>query len=715
LVDEFQDTNKKQLALLDKLVSGNELPNLFVVGDEDQCIYKFQGASHWNFEWMKRKFMDRLKTVVLNVNYRSTNLLVQETHNLICANSNRHILKKDPMIAGNDLATSIPVFAPTYKSFENAEQEAYSVAKSIKSQIDLGKRPSEIAVLVRRHSDTTAIKKWLIKLGISWTDNQNEKNLHETKYGKSLFYLLQFIRLQGKRGHFADSFLLQFLLLKQSPKHVIKSYLLYYGTQDKDFFQCLCSNPNELESFSTIKSGIITLLNSRDNKLSDDILHIINQVAEVGLSELPIPSEKNAWNKYIKDFCNNYKNTLQRLTEIMWYEYNYDIKTSIDTDEKIENENDIIITTIHASKGLEYEVVYLISCHQNNWENRDKKGGLKIPSPLDQFIAPEQDDYEDMRRLIYVACTRAKLELHVSSFRKYPAGGPLSTTTLLNNFGEKSQIQLENVENFELPDLSGEKYVLSPSSDLKDLVKSKLDSFQISSTSLNTWLVCQNQFFYTQVLKLSDINNQSGLFGTIVHNILQKYAEDENRQPTSAYLSNLIEQEFDKRDALFYPSHILWYKQFAMDLILNYLTKHPITTTPDYCEGNFTTILPTGVKLKGKIDRIDRAGNSLLVYDYKTSSTSKSLKPFEDINNPGEDYWRQAMIYTLLLNANFQNANQVNIAFHYLNDRLEQKKFEYNPNDSFLGWLSDIWGSIQNKEFTKNCNNPGCIYCSINL
>lgn len=715
LVDEFQDTNKKQLAILDKLVSGVELPNIFAVGDEDQCIYKFQGASHLNFEWMKRKFLGHLTTIVLNVNYRSTTLLLQEVHNLICDNSNRHQLKKDPMIAGNEDYAKIIPLTPTFKSYENAEQESYAIAHSIKSQIDSGKKPSEIAVLVRRHSDYSLVQKWLTKFGIPSTNNLNENNLSDCVYGKSIFYLIQFIRLQGKNGHFADAFLLQFLLLKATPNSIIKSYLEYYGNKQIGFYQWLSANSNTLESFSAIKSGIDYLLNNRNKLVTSELREKINETVTVGISKFPQTKERQTWEKYLNDFCDtNNDISLLSLAELMWYEHHYGIKISIDADEKEENENAVILSTIHGSKGLEYDVVYLMSCHSNNWENRDKKGGINIPVPLDQFIAPEQDDYEDMRRLIYVACTRAKLELHVSSFRKYPAGDPLFNTTLLDNFGKQSQINLHYVDDFELPVDIGDKYIIRPTTDLQQLFKAKVDSFAISPTSLNAWLACQNEFFYTQVLKLTNVNNQFGLFGTIVHNVLQAYAEDKNRQLTQEYISSLIEQEFAKRDSLFYPPHVMRYKQFGVSIILKYLVENPINTKPDYSEVNFNASIASGPKIKGKIDRIDRKLNSLYVIDYKTALYPTSLKSFENLNNPGTDYWRQAMLYKILMKENFQNIEEINVEFHYLNDKLSKSKFHFENNHVFELWLKEVWDSVHKMEFNKRCENAGCVYCSIN-
>ncbi len=93
LVDEFQDTNLKQREVLECLVTGNDQPNLFVVGDDDQCIYKFQGASSANFKWVKDRFKN-LETIELGINYRSTTTILNETHNLISNNSDRQPKKK---------------------------------------------------------------------------------------------------------------------------------------------------------------------------------------------------------------------------------------------------------------------------------------------------------------------------------------------------------------------------------------------------------------------------------------------------------------------------------------------------------------------------------------------------------------------------------------------------------------------------------------------
>ncbi|MBM3455306.1 MAG: ATP-dependent helicase, partial [Bacteroidetes bacterium] len=87
LVDEFQDTNLKQIALLNILTENVEQPNVFVVGDDDQCIYRFQGASKQNFDWMRNRFNVDLKTITLDLNYRSTPVILQEAFGLIRQNT----------------------------------------------------------------------------------------------------------------------------------------------------------------------------------------------------------------------------------------------------------------------------------------------------------------------------------------------------------------------------------------------------------------------------------------------------------------------------------------------------------------------------------------------------------------------------------------------------------------------------------------------------
>ena len=715
LVDEFQDTNKKQLAVLDLLVSGNMVPNLFVVGDDDQCIYRFQGASSLNFEWMRKKFQNNLETILLDTNYRSTPILLQESFDLISKNSDRQPEKYQPLIAGNQIYLNTESVLPSFKSFENDEQEAYTLAQSVLTHLDEGKKGAEIAILARRNADFDKIKKWLHLYKIPWQNNKNGYDLLQSYYGKSMFYLLQFVKNQDQVGLNASGYFTQFMLMKPTLNELIKAFLKSRTKNKNNLYEWLKYNAHEIEYFNSIAKSIDFLIEMRNQPISDQMIQLLNEAVFAGVEIQLTIDEKNTWEGFIKSFIETDRfKTLNSLADFLWYHDQNKISIKVESDEDCIDEDAVILSTIHGSKGLQYDIVYLIACHNKNWEDHDFKGLLKVPDLLNRYISPEADSLDDLRRLIYVACTRAKTQLHVTAHRKTNSDKDVEVSSLLEQFGKTSNVSIEFVEDFKLPVIESETYTLSADPELMGLIREKVNSFEISPTSTGVWDKCQNEFLFTQVLKMGGSFNEAPSFGIVVHNVLYRYALNKNRSEIQNFIFELIDEEFNNQRHCFHSTHIEKYKKYAQWLIPNYLQKNPIQQTPEHLEGKFHAVLSNGVKIKGKLDRIEVSGDEVKVIDYKTGRYKEKLKAFVDYTEPGSQYWRQAMMYSMLMRENFK-ANKLTFEFHY--PEIEKGIFTFHEPEhaGFNEWLKNIWEKTNQLMFKKSCGNPDCLYCSIQL
>lgn len=716
LVDEFQDTNKKQLALLDLLVSGNMEPNLFVVGDDDQCIYRFQGASSLNFDWMRNKFNQNLEIIELNINYRSTSVLLRESFNLISHNNNRQQNNQQALVAGNSQYKTLEPVLPTFKSFENAEQEACSIARSVAQQLNSGKPAETIAILARRHADFEPLKKWLLLYNIAWQSNIQGGNLLDGYFGKSIFYLIQFVKNQDRGGYNAAGFFTQFMLLKPNANELIKAFIKSRNEKDYNLFEWLKNNSNEIGYFNKMSNVIDELIESKNNTLNNEIIELLAEAVYAGVDILLSEEEKKAWSDFIQTFIetDRYKNLIS-LADYLWYHDQNKISITIESNEQTPEENAVIFSTIHGSKGLEYDIVYLVACHNKNWEDKDHRGSIKVPDLLNRFISPEADSLEDMRKLIYVACTRAKTELHVSYHRKSSSDKDTSNTVLLNSFGTGNGVELEVFEDFIVSDIVNDTYTIQVDEELMHLIREKIENFEISPTSTGVWQKCQNEFLFTQVLKIGGIFSEAPSFGTVIHNVLQRYATNENRDSIPNFIFNLINEEMNRQKHLFHSTHFEKYKLYAKWLVPNYLRNNPIHQTPSHIENEFHAVLSNGVKIKGKLDRVEVNGDEVKVIDYKTGRYKDQLKPFVDSANPGTQYWRQAMMYSMLMRENFKEKGSMKFEFHY--PEIENGIFSFSRSDheGFKDWLEQIWQRTKRLEFNIACDDPRCIYCAAKL
>jgi len=713
LVDEFQDTNKKQIAFLDLLVSSVMVPNLFVVGDDDQCIYRFQGASAFNFNWMRNKFEKHIEIIHLDTNYRSTQALLLEAFGLISLNTDRQPENQQPLIAGNQDYHSIIAESPVFRSYKDAEQEACDIARSITNELNAGNNASNIAVLARRRHDLELIKKWLLKFNIPWQLNQSWNNLLESYYGQSMFSLLMFLRIYPISAYDASGFFLQFMQSKKDTKELVKAYLKLRKEKEYDLFEWLKKNQHGITWFNEIKEIIDVLLISRNTVLNDDLLSTIEQAIYCGSEVSPDESIRKAFREFVDAFEKTYtQKTIPSLAELLWYHNQYEIPIPLDNEDE-RDDNAVILSTIHGTKGLQYDSVYLIACHNKNWENKSHQGNVRVPKLLNRYISPEADSLDDMRRLIYVACTRAKTKLHVSLHRSSPSDKPQKETQLLAFFGKVSGIQLEKIPEFELPVLESDTYKVNADTELMEMIREKVNSFEISPTSVNTWEQCQNQFFFTQVLKLGGIGSEALTFGTVVHNVMQNYVEEINGQWDTELISKLVDQEINKNEHLFHSTHVEKYRNYGKWLLTRYIQKCPIDKRPEHVEKEFRTSLENGVKIKGKLDRVEIEVDYVKVVDYKTGRYMEPPKPFESEQQPGSKYWRQAMMYSILVKDNFHKFREVKFEFHY--PEIEKIVFDFNGEEKapFKEWLKVIWEQTQKMEFKKTCENPACIYCGI--
>jgi superfamily I DNA/RNA helicase len=226
MVDEFQDCNKIMVALLGLLIKDVESPNLCIVGDELQTIYRFQGANLSNFEWISN-MLPEIQTILLDTNYRSTSNILNKSYDLISQSKHIHPLKKSPMFAGNDKLEKWQNETPSLTSYEDQEQEAYSIACSIKDLIEKTEADEDIIVLARKNNDLIPIQKWLKKMDVEYKLNFSKNNLLETQYGKAIYNILLCLKFMDKDTEVADAYFCELIIQSGYKNDLGYAYLLY--------------------------------------------------------------------------------------------------------------------------------------------------------------------------------------------------------------------------------------------------------------------------------------------------------------------------------------------------------------------------------------------------------------------------------------------------------------------------------------------------------
>lgn len=414
MVDEFQDVNKSQFELASVL--SQYYKNLFVVGDPDQTIYSWRGANV-NFILNFDKVFPNAETIVMNINYRSTSTIIKAANQLISHNANR--FDKD-IIAINKTPVKIE-----YANLKNIWDEAKWISKQIQHLIDEGASYDDIAILYRSHFASRGLEEIFLQYNIPYIVYSGVAFYQRKEIKDILSYLkmlvcdddLSFLRTVNtpKRG-IGDKKLS--ILKEYADKHNCSLYeALKYNISSPFMNKCRASeyislienyrklinkySVSELTTMILNDSGYESMLrNSGDEDRLDNLAELKQSIAEY------------------EERSENDINLTDYLNEIALY-------TNAD---KNDNSEKIKMMTIHNAKGLEFPYVFICRFNEDIF-----------PSRKANFIW----DLEEERRLCYVAYTRAKNKLFLSSVRSISGNITVPSRFLVNSGLEN--INCENI------------------------------------------------------------------------------------------------------------------------------------------------------------------------------------------------------------------------------------------------------------------------------
>ena len=407
-VDEFQDIDKTQYELIKLLSSCHD--NVYVVGDPDQTIYTWRGADVniiVNFD----KDFKNTKTIILNQNYRSTNNILEGANSLIKYNKSR--VPKDLFSENGDGDKIV------HKTLPDETSEAYYVVSCIQSLLKQGYEYNDIAILYRSNYLSREVEKVFIENRIPYVIYGGIRFYERMEVKDILSYLrlivtgddLAFQRVinQPKRGIGQKSIDTIFSLAKDN------NISMYEVVKQRLF----AKNQSVLESFVDM---VERWKSSLDGKPLEEVLtDVFEQSGYRSMLEKENETERIENVKSLIDDIKDYQETYPGSTLA-----DYLSMISLYTDKaNTDGSASVSLMTIHASKGLEFKVVFVVGLSE----------GI-FPSERTML---EQKGVEEERRLAYVAYTRAKEKLTLtdtSSF-SYVVNSAKTTSRFVNEVDEK--------------------------------------------------------------------------------------------------------------------------------------------------------------------------------------------------------------------------------------------------------------------------------------
>ncbi|ALV03967.1 DNA helicase PcrA [Bacillus velezensis] len=399
-VDEYQDTNRAQYLLVKQLAA--RLENICVVGDSDQSIYRWRGADIANILSFEKDYPSA-NVILLEQNYRSTKRILQAANEVIKNNSNR---KPKNLWTENDEGIKL-----SYYSGDNEFGEGQFVAGKIYELHSSGRRKlSDIAILYRTNAQSRVIEETLLKSGLNYNIVGGTKFYDRKEIKDILAYLrlvsnpdddISFTRIVNvpKRGVGATS------LEKIASYAAMNGMSMFQAIKQVDFIGVSAKAANALDGFGAM---IENLTNMQDylsiTELTEEILEK-TEYREMLKAEKSIEAQSRLEN--IDEFLSVTKNFEQKSEDKSLVAFLTDLALIADIDQLDQKEEEsggkdaVTLMTLHAAKGLEFPVVFLMGMEEGVF-------------PHSRSLM-EEAEMEEERRLAYVGITRAEEELYLTN------------------------------------------------------------------------------------------------------------------------------------------------------------------------------------------------------------------------------------------------------------------------------------------------------------
>lgn len=396
------------------------------------------------------------------------------------------------------------------------------------------------------------------------------------------------------------------------------------------------------------------------------------------------------------------------------------------------NEKGVNLLTCHGAKGLEFEYVFFAGNSSNCWEKKRKPfSGFSFPDTLFATQA-KGNDIEELRRLFYVALTRAKKYLYISFANYTNEGKALEPSMFIAEIQQEHElpakkIMIEEEIRTEFTILQFEKIFAPEVQHLDDeLVDRIVNGFVLSATALSNYLKCPLGFYYQNIIRIPSPKNEAAEFGSAVHHALEqlfvKMKKNSNVFPVVDDLLNDFTWYMRRHRESFTREQFARRMEYGIDILTNYynyyVTKwNKIVTV----EMNIRNVMLDDIPLKGKIDKIEFNGKEATVIDYKTGDPEKCADKLarpgsKDIN--GGDYWRQAIFYKLLVDLNPKDWNVSAVEFDFVEPdkkkNYQRKRIDISSVDIDIvkEQIKDVWMKIQRKDFYTGCGKEDCHWCN---
>lgn len=691
-VDEYQDTNRSQNEIIIRLTENMDNGKVFVVGDDDQLIYTFQGAKLDTIERFLDKF-PQTEIICLKENMRSTQNILDFAREITKQDDKR--LEKNPKFEEKICKDLKSKNEDIYKlnnpvrltRYTHPLQETIQIVDEIEKLINSDKCPkdddgnkdlSEIAILMSKNDELGTYAEMFKNRNIPY-ELKEGKNIFEIKSSCVFYY---YLKMLISPEEYSDKLLKCLLLAPFKISSLDYETLLNHKYEDTSFIDTMkkildgkisdgkdvvkFANPEKIENFVKVYEHL------QEYRTSESLKNIVLEVgAKTGIFDYFLNTEINrnesiAGIKKIVDEAVNFSDTentifLKDFIEYLDMAYNGD--TVIKTDKAPVKLNAVQLSTYHSSKGKEFACVYMPALYDRKWEKENKTYKPSIAVHPDEYISTDRSreiKIADKIRVMYVGLTRAKHCLRLSYAQSEGEKSNSLSGLIEKAIEETKKFDEKIVDEKTAPKFDEDAYWLEItkefikcdydySREFHALVDSKLKEKPFSPTAVNVYMGCPRQYFYDKILDLpaKDGNADNMHYGSAVHEACElalKYAKENGAYPDKeTFIGYFTDKLHKMRLSSASEYEILQGRgEKALEKFYVQFCNTPIKElhkAEDKLEFEID-----GIKFKGVIDRIEKdSDGNYHIYDYKTGKAKD--ESIICIGGEHEDYYNQIALY----------------------------------------------------------------------
>ena len=554
LVDEYQDLNLAQERLVELLAQGGRP---FIVGDDDQSIYRFRGASRASLERFASRFPGA-GTVSLGRNHRSSKRIVAAAAALVGNNAER---------LGKDLTSSRRGPKVELWACGDAHAEAAAIAIEARGLIEGGLAPSSIAVLCRTNAIARPIADALAAAGLP----------HLVVGGHGLL----------DRPEVRD--VIALLRVVRDPDDRVAAFRVHDRT---------AATEEQLRELHAM---------SRTTDVRDLFFELMNRTRYLDAAGERVSANVSRFAESIAEFCESRPD--HSLEAFMRHLDLVLLSGEDESQEETDQEADAIsVMTIHQAKGLEFEAVFVPSLVEGRLPQSGRSQRFELPpTVLEPLVRGREDVIAEERRLLYVAMTRARARLYLTGAEHYEGGRRWRASRFLDEMRAAGDVFLERI----FPGRT------SPSQPPQRHGAGK-GQLVLSYSSIQSYLDCPRQYWYRYEQRLPATQSAEAVQGVILHEVLRR-AGDERRGGATVSAERLRELHGEVWAATQFPDarRAPAFRRNGLAQLESFRASGGFDVAPDMVEREFSARVD-GFTLHGVIDRVDRANGTWSIVDYKT-------------------------------------------------------------------------------------------------